>query len=402
MRQLSAVGTYLPPWGTERARSLGRDEDAVTMSVAAGRAALGGPGAPVRRVVLVSRDLPLLEGGNGAALLAGLGLGGDVAVVEQIGGAPAALDAVATAERGTLVVAADEAPAGAAAVLVGEAGPAITAVSQVLRSMPVRARGRDGLVRDYADPRLERERGAGVAIDQLELPARPVAVAGLPARQAAALTEDRPPVLPTSGASSSLFALASLRGPGLVLAVEQGSATAVSVDGIPPTVRRDERGPQPEEARAVTPGPEIGISLAAYERAFEPKLRWEAACCTECGTLAFPPRYRCLGCGAEGRWTTASLPRTGEVYTAVTVHVPVPGLATPYSLAIVELDQVGVRALVPVTGAPAGTAAIGDRGRLVFRRMAVRTGIPDYGYALLPDSVAAGEETADDARGSSR
>ncbi|SHN16143.1 Zn-ribbon domain-containing OB-fold protein [Cryptosporangium aurantiacum] len=389
MRQLNAVGTYLPPWGTERARSAGRDEDVVTMGVAAGRAALGGQGVPVRRVVLVSRDLPLIEGGNSAALLAGLGLGTGVSVVEQIGGAPAALDAVVTAERGTLVVAVDETPAGAAAVLVGETGPAITAVRQVTRSLPVRARGRDGLVRDYADPRLERERGAGVAIDQLELPAKPVAVAGLPARQASALTEGRPPALPTSGASSSLFALASLTGPGLVLAVEQATASAASVDGVAPTVRRDERSPRAGETRTVTPGPEIGISLAAYERAFEPKLRWEAAACTECGTLAFPPRYRCLGCGAEGRWTTASLPRTGEVYTAVTVHVPVPGLATPYSLAIVELDQVGVRALVPVTGAPAGAVGIGDRGRLVFRRMAIRTGIPDYGYALLPDDERA-------------
>ena len=45
------------------------------------------------------------------------------------------------------------------------------------------------------------------------------------------------------------------------------------------------------------------------------------------------------------------LPRTGTVYTETTVHMPVPGLKTPYSLVIVELDGVGVRALVKVTGA---------------------------------------------------
>ncbi|SHN18591.1 Zn-ribbon domain-containing OB-fold protein [Cryptosporangium aurantiacum] len=385
MGQLSAVGTYLPPWGSHTVRVAGRDEDVVTMGVAAGRAALSGRSETVGRVVLVSRDLPLLDGGNGAALLAGLGLPSDVPVVEQVGGAPAALDAVAGAAPGTLVIAADLAPAGAAAVLVDTVGPEVEPVARVTRSLPVRARGRDGVTRDYDDPRLERDRGAGVAVDRLALPSKPAVVAGLAARQASALAEGRPPALPTTGASAALFALAALTGAGLVLAVEQASAAAVTVDGLPAVVRRDERSAAPMDVQRETPGPEIALPLAAYERAFTPKLRWEAAACAACGTLAFPPRYRCLGCGAEGRWAAVPLPRTGEVYTAVTVHVPVPGIATPYSLVIVELDDVGVRALVPVTGVRAGTAGIGDRGRLVFRRMAVRTGIPDYGYALLPE-----------------
>jgi hypothetical protein len=33
---------------------------------------------------------------------------------------------------------------------------------------------------------------------------------------------------------------------------------------------------------------------------------------------------------------------------------------------------------------PAGTVAIGDRGRLVFRKVADRSGVPDYGYGFLP------------------
>ena len=53
------------------------------------------------------------------------------------------------------------------------------------------------------------------------------------------------------------------------------------------------------------------------------------------------------------------LPRTGTVYTEMTVHMPVPGLRTPYSLVIVELDDVEVRALVKVTGAEPGS--VGDR-----------------------------------------
>ncbi|WP_207516016.1 Zn-ribbon domain-containing OB-fold protein, partial [Mycolicibacter sinensis] len=101
--------------------------------------------------------------------------------------------------------------------------------------------------------------------------------------------------------------------------------------------------------------------------------------------LDFPPRYRV---GADSTLSTdyelVELPRTGTVYTEVSVHLPVPGLRTPYSLVIVELDDVAVRALVKVTGAPAGSAWIGDRGRLVLRRIAVRSGVPDYGYAFEP------------------
>ena len=55
---------------------------------------------------------------------------------------------------------------------------------------------------------------------------------------------------------------------------------------------------------------------------------------------------------------------------------------------IVELDGVGVRALVKVTGAQPGTVGIGDRGRMALRRVAVRSGVPDYGYAFEPEAVS--------------
>jgi uncharacterized OB-fold protein len=389
-RALAAVGTYLPPWGDGRGRTTGPDEDAVTLAVAAGRAALGEAGPQVRAVVFVTRELPLLVGGNAAALLAGIGLPDDVPVTEQVGGAPAVLDALVGAAPGTLVVAADAqagAPAGAAAALVGDTGVPIELVDRVVRSLPVQSRVDGGPARDYADPRLQRERGLGPAVEALELSDKPVAVAGLVAKQAAALSAGHAPQLATLGASAALFALAGLEQVGtggLVLAVEQASATAIRIGGVP-AVRRDEPAVRAPQRTVDNPGPEIAISLAAYERAFDAKLRWEAGRCDACGTLAMPPRFRCLGCGSEAGWSPAPLPRTGALYTGVTVHVPVPGLPTPYSLAIVELDGVDVRALVKVTGVPAGTTEIGDRGRLVLRRVAVRSGIPDYGYALFPD-----------------
>ncbi len=46
---ITAIGTYLPVWGTETVRSAGSDEDAVTMAVDAGRAALAGGSQGPRR-----------------------------------------------------------------------------------------------------------------------------------------------------------------------------------------------------------------------------------------------------------------------------------------------------------------------------------------------------------------
>ena len=118
MTHVAAIATYLPCWGAARGRVAGGDEDAVTLAVAAGRGVidaagggdLAGGGANVarggsagggeagaggvQRVVLVSRELPLLEGGNAAVLLAGLGLDPEIEVSDRLGGAPAALDAL--------------------------------------------------------------------------------------------------------------------------------------------------------------------------------------------------------------------------------------------------------------------------------------------------------------------
>jgi DNA-binding IclR family transcriptional regulator len=101
-----SVGTYLPPWGTSQGRVLGYDEDALTMAVEAGRQVVDA-GGMVTRVVFISRELPLLEGGNTAPLLAALRLPDTLEVVEQLGGAPATLDAILSANSGTLVIAVD-------------------------------------------------------------------------------------------------------------------------------------------------------------------------------------------------------------------------------------------------------------------------------------------------------
>jgi len=391
MTQVTAIATYLPRWGSARYRVTGADEDAITLAVEAGRAAIA-ESSGVRRVVLVTRDLPLLEGGNAAVLLAGLGLDPGIEVSEWLGGAPATLDAIASARPRTLVIGADTQPAGAGAVLVAEAGLKIRPTARLARSLPVRTRDAAGTVRDYGDPRLLRERGLLASLASLGA-GKPVALAGVDAKQAAALCAGQSPALPTLGASSPIFALAALaesRASGPFFGAEQATVTGVQVDDGPAAVRRFEPTARPLPTGKFTQGRDIPISLAAYDRAFEPKVRWEAARHTGTGELDFPPRYRV---GQDGTlhtdYTLVPLPRTGTVYTGVTVHIPVPGLTTPYSLVIVELDDVGLRVLTHVTGADPGTTAIGDRGRMVLRRVAVRSGVPDYGYAFCSEEAMA-------------
>jgi uncharacterized OB-fold protein len=123
-------------------------------------------------------------------------------------------------------------------------------------------------------------------------------------------------------------------------------------------------------------------------------VRLEAGCCPHCGTLALPPRHRCLGCGAEGDATLVPLPRDAVVYTTTTIHTPVPGLATPYTIVIVDLGDTEVRLLAQVTGAEPGTVGIGDRGEMVLRRVAERSGVPDYGYSFSPAISAPEMEVA--------
>jgi len=397
MTHVAAIGTYLPCWGSPRGRVAGGDEDAVTLAVEAGRAAIdaadgGDPAGGVQRVVLVSRELPLLEGGNAAVLLAGLGLDPEIEVSERLGGAPAALDALTSARPWTMVIAADVQPfAGAAAALVAGSGLHVVPAARLARSLPVRTRSATGEVHDYGDPRLLRERGVLASLASLGAGGadKPLALAGVDAKQAAAVCAGRPPALPTTGASSALFALAALaesRWSGPLFAAEQATVSGVRVGEGIAAVLRGEPSPRPVPASTFTPGKEIPVSLAAYDRAFSAKVRFEAGRQAETGELDFPPRYRVGQDGAlHTDYTLVPLPRTGTVYTGVTVCIPVPGLPTPYSLVIVELDEVGVRVLAPVTGASPGTAQIGDRGRMVLRRVAVRSGVPDYGYAFCPD-----------------
>lgn len=387
MPQIEAVATYLPVWGSETRRELSPDEDAVTMAVAAGRAAIAD--AQPRAVVLVTRDVPIIEGGSELVLLAGLDLPADTRCQIVLGGGPQLLDALGVAEPGTLVIGADTGtPPGSAAALIGSSEAIVTPAGRAGRSLPVRVRDTEGGVSSYDDPRLLRDRGVAIAMAGLALDQTPIAITGLSAKDAASYLAAKPEPLPTIGASAPLFAIAAALDAdqsGAVVAVEQATASAVML--VPGAVRiiRHEPVPRARPKRRETAGGDIKISLPAYDRAFDGRLRLRAGKCRDCGQLDLPQRLRCSNCGAESSSDLAPLPRTATVYTSVSVHVPVPGLLTPYDLAIVDLGDTDVRLLAPVTDAEPGTAEIGVTGSVVLRRISTRAGVPDYGYAFVPD-----------------
>ncbi len=129
--------------------------------------------------------------------------------------------------------------------------------------------GNDGEVHDYDDPRLVRERGMRAALTDAGIARKAVAAVGLPDKDAAALCEGDAHRVSTTGASSPGFALAALadaRANGLLLAFEQATMTAVDVTSGAVTVTRMEPAAQDLPKQRVTPGPEIRISLPAYER----------------------------------------------------------------------------------------------------------------------------------------
>jgi len=384
MASLVAVSTYRPCFAApDGRRTTGPDEDLVTMAVAAA-GPLRAAGAP-SRIVLVSRQIADAPPSAAAVLAAALGL--DAVPVElRLGGADAAVDSLLTAAAGMLVVAVETGREPAAAAALVGAGDGLADASRTRRGFAI---AEPSGVHD--DPRLVRDR-AWTPVAAALAEAQPAVVTGPPVRAARGLAGADAPAAPEAeGAPAPLAALAALARagkPARVVGVEGASACAVDLVDPAAQVVAVERAATVPLAPPPAPGGEIPVSLSAFERAFESKVGLKAARCV-CGALSYPPRALCLECGAEGAGELEPLPRTGEVYSVVTVHAPVPGRRVPYSVAVVELDGAAVRVLAPVTDAVPGSAPIGTRGELVLRRMAVRQGIVDYGYAFQPAEVPA-------------
>ena len=387
MSRLVAVATYRPCYARGSRRVAGPDEDIVTMAVAAARGALRDR-RPVR-LILVSRQLEQVPASAAAVIATALDLPESVPVERRLGGAATALEALTLSGEDTLVVAVEIGTDDAAAAALTGPGEGLRAAGRVQHGMPVADLG--GV---HDDLRLLRERAWKPAADRLAAGSEgAVVVAGIPARVAKDLVRRpaSPAPPPVGGAPAALYALAGLGTadlPGRVIAIEGGDAAAADLVELGFQVESLERSATVAYPAAPAVESEIPISLSAYERAFDAKVGLKAARC-ECGELSLPPRRHCLRCGRDDATELFQLPHEAEVYSAVTIHAPLPGKRVPYSIAVVAIDGVPLRVLAPVTDVEAGTARIGDHGALVLRRVAEREGISDYGYAFQPEEAPA-------------
>ena len=395
--KIGALATYVPAWARGGTAVAGPDEDLVTMSVAAGRALCDVADTPIQRAVIVTLDPGLLEGAATAVIARGLGMDRTDWVELRIGAAPAALDALLSAAPGTAVIAVDlpeRGACGAAAALAAGEGLNLERSGSALGSLPMRVKHVSAAgTAVYDDRRAERELGwVPVAREFAPAAGHDLFLAGIPGADAtrlgAAAVKNVAAALGAAAPLSVLAALAEDGRSGLLVAVDTATAVAAEVSGPSIPVVREARLPL-DAARLPRPpsGPEqvIPFSMPAYERAFEAKIGLLASHCA-CGAVEFPPRRFCAVCSRVDEIALEPLARTGEIYSAVTVHTPVPGMAGPYAVAVVAIDDSDIRVLAPVTDATFGSFGIGSRGRLILRLIAWREGVPDYGYAFQPET----------------
>jgi uncharacterized OB-fold protein len=102
---------------------------------------------------------------------------------------------------------------------------------------------------------------------------------------------------------------------------------------------------------------------------------WEAAAegklviprCSHCGHYEWVPQEFCSSCGAW-KFSWEPMSGCGKVYSYSIVHAAqVPGLETPYALAIVRLDE-GVDLLTNIVGCPVEDVQVGMRVAVQFMR----------------------------------
>jgi len=128
------------------------------------------------------------------------------------------------------------------------------------------------------------------------------------------------------------------------------------------------------------------IGSPRYWREIPQRYRYEAARCSQCGKIFFPPRLVCSGC--RGReFAKVTLAESGVVETFTVIHVAPSGFGdqVPYAVGIIKLDD-GVKLTAQIVDADLTALAIGDRVKREFRRVQQdgESGVICYGYKFVP------------------
>jgi uncharacterized OB-fold protein len=127
------------------------------------------------------------------------------------------------------------------------------------------------------------------------------------------------------------------------------------------------------------------LTPAKYWRECPQRYRMEAAKCTGCGKVFFPPRLICDACKCE-TFEPVVLPDNGKLLTYTSITVPASNFKdeAPVSYGVIELEN-GVRLSAQITDCTADELKIGLPVRIEFRKIqeAGESGVLCYGYKAV-------------------
>ena len=122
-----------------------------------------------------------------------------------------------------------------------------------------------------------------------------------------------------------------------------------------------------------------------YTREIPQRYRLEAAKCTECGYIAFPPRLVCPDCSGQS-FTSFNLEPKGKILTYTIIHIAADTFSTeaPFAVGIIETED-GARLTAQVVDCKPEEIAIGKKVRLMLRliQREGHAGILQYGYKAV-------------------
>jgi uncharacterized OB-fold protein len=385
------------------------DEDAVTLAAEAALPVVERADEPPRALVLATLTPPYDEGGSVQVLAELLGLAGELVTVELTASVKDGLTALRVA--GALVAAGDgpvlvvashrgggqpEAGDGAVALLVGpppgvaEVRPGRAHAEELrdrwrLAGSPERHEGDPSFVWDHGVPRVARAfetSPAAVVAPALKAAARAERALGGPGDDVAGRVGHLGAAHPLARILVGLDMVRDLvaGGSGLVehVSVEPGQGAAETAAAARASLERPRRSTAPPDVDWSRLAPYASGPRAWRERGQE--LRLEGGRCGACAQLVFPRPPTCPTCGSRAL-AAERLPRTGTVVTETRDHVYPAARAT--GMAVVDLDG-GGRFYGQVV--PSGEAAIGDRVRLVPRRLHDGGGAAQYFWKVAPDA----------------
>jgi len=360
------------------------DEDAVTLAAEAAMALLERTDHRPDALVLATTEPPYDEGGNVQPLAEMLGLAGDLVTFELTATDRDGLAALRLAcALGSIVLVCASGRAGAVALLVGAGG--------VARIVPLGARAEElrdrwrlagTKEREEADPSFVWDAGVKASAGLVDGAAAVVTpsprIAARAERSRGGPGDPLPTYLGAAHAPARL--VLGLEAPQAILAAAGGLAEAVRVEpghgaaAVAARAREVLERPRVEGApRSIDwSGIDPYTSGPRSWRERGQDLRLEGARCGSCGRLVFPYPARCPKCGS-GDLVTERLARSGVVVTETRDHAFPMSRST--QMAVVELDG-GARFYGQVV--PSGSVSIGQRVRLVPRRLHTGGGAVQY------------------------